>query len=175
MDKKLLENLLQNVEGKDDIINQIYAEYGKEVNKLKADNEALKSDKLTLESEKSELSKQLDGYKDYNTLKETNEKLSKQIEDTKLAQEKTIKDNAMNEILKSSNVKDARAIKGFLDESKLTWDDEKKTWSGLSEQLESIKSEQSYLFQESKPAHENVDGTDGVENVDAQTLALRRL
>lgn len=34
MDKKLLENLLQNVENKDDIINQIYVEYGKEVNKL---------------------------------------------------------------------------------------------------------------------------------------------
>lgn len=42
MDKKLLENLLQNVENKDDIINQIYVEYRKEVNKLKSDLETLK-------------------------------------------------------------------------------------------------------------------------------------
>ena len=47
MDKKLLENLLQNVENKDDIINQIYVEYGKEVNKLKSDLEALKSEKCS--------------------------------------------------------------------------------------------------------------------------------
>ena len=122
MDKKLLENLLQNVENKDDIINQIYVEYGKEVNKLKSDLETLKSEKLDLTSK-------LDGFKDYESLKETNAKLTKEIEDNKLAQEKTIKDNALNEALKTSNVKDARAIKGFLDESKLTWDNEKKSWT----------------------------------------------
>jgi len=48
MDKKLLERLLQNVENKDDIINQIYSEYGKEVNKLKTDFEAVKAKKLEL-------------------------------------------------------------------------------------------------------------------------------
>lgn len=175
MDKKLLENLLQNVENKEDIINQIYAEYGKEVNKLRADNEALKSDKLTLENEKSELNKKLEGFKDYETLKETNAQLNKQIADTKLAQEKAVKDSALNDLLKASNVKDARAIKGFIDESKLQWDDEKKSWSGLSEQLETLKKEQSYLFQEPEAQHQNVGSSDGVGNVDAETLALRNL
>lgn len=113
MDKKLLEGLLQNVENKDDIINQIYSEYGKEVNKLKADFEVVKAEKL-------ELSQKLDGYKDYDALKEANAQLTKQIEETKLAQEKQVKDNALNELIKSSNVKDARAIKGFIDETKLT-------------------------------------------------------
>jgi len=37
--------------------------------------------------------------------------LTKQIEETKLAQEKQVKDNTLNEHIKSSNVKDARAIK----------------------------------------------------------------
>lgn len=104
MDKKLLENLLQNVENKDDIINQIYVEYGKEVNKLKSDLEALKSEKL-------DLTLKLDGFKDYELLKETNAKLTKEIEDNKLAQEKTIKDNALNEVLKTSNVKMLELLK----------------------------------------------------------------
>lgn len=87
---------------------------------------------------------------DYETLKETNAKLTKQIEDSKLAEQKKIKDNALTEALKASNVKDARAIKGFIDESKLTWEDKTNSWSGLSEQLEAIKKEQSYLFNETK-------------------------
>lgn len=168
MDKKLLENLLQNVENKDDIINQIYVEYGKEVNKLKSDLETLKSEKLDLTSK-------LDGFKDYESLKETNAKLTKEIEDNKLAQEKTIKDNALNEVLKTSNVKDARAIKGFLDESKLTWDNEKKSWSGLAEQLETIKKEQAYLFNEPQGQHQDVNPTDGTSNISAEILALRNL
>ena len=168
MDKKLLENLLQNVENKDDIINQIYAEYGKEVNKLKSDLETLKSEKLDLTSK-------LDGFKDYESLKETNAKLTKEIEDNKLAQEKRIKDNALNEALKTSNVKDARAIKGFLDESKLTWDNEKKSWGGLTEQLETIKKEQAYLFNEPQGHHQDVNPTDGTSNISAETLALRNL
>ncbi len=167
MDKKLLENLLQNVENKDDIINQIYSEYGKEVNKLKADFEALKAEKL-------ELSQKLDGFKDYESLKETNAQLTKQIEETKLAQEKQLKDNALNELIKSSNVKDARAIKGFIDESKLTWDEENKSWQGLSEQLDTIKKEQAYLFNDSVN-HKNVNPTDSDSSVSAETLALRQL
>ncbi len=167
MDKKLLENLLQNVENKDDIINQIYSEYGKEVNKLKADFEALKAEKL-------ELSQKLDGFKDYESLKETNAQLTKQIEETKLAQEKQLKDNALNELIKSSNVKDVRAIKGFIDESKLTWDEENKSWQGLSEQLDTIKKEQAYLFNDSVN-HKNVNPTDSDSSVSAETLALRQL
>lgn len=168
MDKKLLENLLQNVEGKDDIINQIYSEYGKEVNKLKADLETLKGEKL-------ELSQKLDGFKDYESIKETNAKLTKEIEDNKLAQENQLKENALNEILKTSNVKDARAIKGFIDEAKLTWDNEKKSWSGLTEQLDTIKKEQAYLFNEEQGQHQNVNPQDGASGISAETLALRNL
>lgn len=167
MDKKLLEGLLQNVENKDDIINQIYSEHGKEVNKLKADFEAVKAEKL-------ELSQKLDGYKDYDALKEANAQLTKQIEETKLAQEKQVKDNALNELIKSSNVKDARAIKGFIDETKLTWNEESKSWQGLSEQLDVIKKEQAYLFNDTSN-HKNVNPTDSDSNVSAETLALRNL
>lgn len=62
-----------------------------------------------------------------------------------------------------------------MDESKLTWDNDKKSWSGLAEQLETIKKEQAYLFNEAEGGHQDVSPKDSASNVSAETLALRNL
>lgn len=74
--RSFLETLLQGVENKDDIINQIMSEHGKSVNELKAENETLKGQFLDKTKEYNELAEKT---KDYDTMKQSNEDLNNQI------------------------------------------------------------------------------------------------
>lgn len=74
--RSFLETLLQGLENKDDIINQIMSEHGKSINELKAENETLKGQVLDKTKEYSEL---LEKTKDYDTMKQSNEELNNQI------------------------------------------------------------------------------------------------
>lgn len=67
-----LEAKLQGVENKDDIINYVMAEYGKSVNELKAENEALKSKNFDGEKAFNEYKESV---KDYDEVKKLNEEL----------------------------------------------------------------------------------------------------
>ena len=53
--RSFLETVLQGVENKDDIINQIMSEHGKSINELKAENETLKGQVLDKTKEYNDL------------------------------------------------------------------------------------------------------------------------
>lgn len=74
--RSTLETLLQGVENKDDIINQIMSEHGKSINELKSEVETLKGQILDKTKEYNEL---VEKTKDYDTMKQSNEDLNNQI------------------------------------------------------------------------------------------------
>jgi coenzyme F420-reducing hydrogenase alpha subunit len=79
-----LEKLLQGVENKDDIINQIMSLHGNTINALKAENEELKTQVLDKTKEYNEL---VEKTKDYDAVKQQNEELTSEINGYKASKE----------------------------------------------------------------------------------------
>lgn len=79
-----LDKLLQGVENKDDIINQIMSAHGNTINALKAEVEELKTQVLDKTKEYNELAEKT---KDYDAVKKQNEELTSEINGYKASKE----------------------------------------------------------------------------------------
>lgn len=166
MKKEFLEELLANVDGKDEIIGKIFAEYGKEVNTLKAQVEEQKK-------AVTEANAKLDGYKDYDSLKEANTKLQADLEASNKALADKDFDYAYKDALKDSKVKDPKTLEALLDRSKVSYKEGKL--DGFEDQIKALKESHSYLFDSESGGQLNVKPKDLNNGVSAETIALRNL
>lgn len=63
-------------------------------------------------------------------------------------------DNAIQNYLKDAGARDVKAILPFVDSDTIKYDDDKGELTGLSEQVEKIKGDHDYLFQEEEKPNE---------------------
>lgn len=63
-------------------------------------------------------------------------------------------DNAVQNYLKDAGARDIKAILPFVDSDTIKYDDDKGELTGLSEQVEKIKGDHDYLFQEEEKPNE---------------------
>ena len=116
------------------------AQNGAEINSLKEENKALKSSNDEANKSKDDeiksLKAQIESYSDYGDLK-------KFKEDTIATAEN---DKRVN-YLKAQGCKHPDLIIGKLDFSKATYDEDKKTYTGLDEDIKSIKGSYADLFE----------------------------
>ena len=133
-----------------DLVDFVMSENGNDLNTLKSENEQLKSshekEVESLKAQYSELSTKVDGYKDYEELKQFKA-------DTIANQEKTKR----VEFLKAQGCKHPDLIIDKVDFSKATYDEEKKAYTGLDEALKGLKASYSDLFENKTPQQINPD------------------
>lgn len=134
----------------DELVNFIMDENGKDINlakqnvdddfaKLKAENEALQKDK-------NELSAKVDTYKDYDLLKQFKADYDAKLEESQ-----------KSDYLKSVGCKHPDLFMGQIDWSKASYDKEKKTYTGLDDDLKGLKETYKDMFE--------VDGNKNNPNV----------
>ena len=143
---KLLEAGLET-DKMDDVLDYILGINGKDINaakntsdeeftKLKAENEALTKDK-------AELTAKVDSYKDYDLLKQF-----------KADAEAKAEKSQRTEFLKSIGCKHPELFENQIDWSKASYDQEKKTYTGLEETVKGFKESYKDMF-ETEPAMKN--------------------
>ena len=145
MKREDLKNQLINAGVADDKINalvdSIMASNGADINTIKAEKEALEKkyaeDIKAKDDSLKEYESKVKGYADYEDLK-------KFKADTIANAEKSRK----VEFLKSQGCKHPELILGQLDFEKATYDEEKKTYTGLDESLKTLKNNYKDLFVE---------------------------
>lgn len=122
------------------LIDYIMAQNGAEINSLKEENKALKSTNDEANKSKDDeiksLKAQIESYSDYQDLK-------KFKEDTIATAEN---DKRVN-YLKAQGCKHPDLVMGKLDFSKATYDEEKKTYTGLDESIKKLKGDYVDLFE----------------------------
>lgn len=139
-----------------EVINKIMAENGKDINKVRGDNDNLNSQLEDLKNQIADRDKQLTDLK--KTVK-GNEDLERQIaelqEQNKTAQSnfdnkinEMVKGNAIEIALRDANAKNVKAVKPFLDMDLIKVDGESVI--GLKEQIEKLSKDEttSFLFGE---------------------------
>lgn len=152
----------------EDIEKQVSEEIGKSFvakSDFNLKNEALKA----AEKQLSETEQKLESLKksggDVESLKQQIDDLQKSNNDAKIAHEKEISDlkfsYALDAALSGAKVRDAISVKAHLNTEKLKLNED-GTIAGLSEQLEKLKTEADYLFEETKPTPHFADATPGV-------------
>ena len=122
------------------VLDYIMAQNGAEINSLKEENKALKSTNDEANKSKDDeiksLKAQIESYSDYDDLK-------KFKEDTIATAEN---DKRVN-YLKAQGCKHPDLVMGKLDFSKATYDEDKKTYTGLDEDIKSLKGSYADLFE----------------------------
>lgn len=122
------------------VLDYIMAQNGAEINSLKEENKALKSTNDEANKSKDDeiksLKAQIESYSDYDDLK-------KFKEDTIATAEN---DKRVN-YLKAQGCKHPDLVMGKLDFSKATYDEEKKTYTGLDESIKKLKGDYVDLFE----------------------------
>lgn len=139
---------LQGLELEKDVIDQIMAEYGKDINAEKSKYQQIESEKQALESQLEEAKATIDGFKskDLDIEKITN--LAKEWE-TKYqkAEEQRqadLKAHALLAELNNTGTVDVDLLKSCLDENALIYKD--GAFIGLTEQVDKLKESKPYLF-----------------------------
>ena len=139
-------------------VDYVMAQNGADVNALKSELETLKGKYADDTKAKDEVIKgyedKLKGFSDYDDLKkfkadtEANAEKSKRIE-----------------FLKSKGCKHPDLMMGRIDFSKASYDEEKKTFTGLDEEIKNLKTSYADLFEDKQPQkvdpnaqHNNVNG-----------------
>ena len=123
------------------LVDYVMSQNGNDLNTLKSELEQVKSshekEVETLKAQNSELSTKIDGYKDYEDLKkfkadtEANAEKSKRID-----------------FLKSQGCKHPELIMSQIDFDKASYDESKKTYTGLDDSIKQLKSSYKDLFVE---------------------------
>ena len=130
------------------VLDYIMAQNGAEINSLKEENKALKSTNDEANKSKDDeiksLKAQIESYSDYDDLK-------KFKEDTIATAEN---DKRVN-YLKAQGCKHPDLVMGKLDFSKATYDEDKKTYTGLENSIKELKGTYQDLFEEKGTQHPN--------------------
>ena len=123
------------------LVDYVMSQNGNDLNTLKSELEQVKSshekEVETLKAQNSELSTKIDGYKDYEDLKQFKA-------DTIANQEKSKR----VDFLKSQGCKHPELIMAQIDFEKASYDDDKKTYIGLDDSIKGLKNTYSDLFVE---------------------------
>ena len=149
-------------------IDTIMAEYGKNVQGLKENNEALKEENKTLKSEVEESKKiDIDAIKKEEYEKGVSEG-NKEVENFK-------KSIALERELNNTKAKDVKLLQKLIDNDKITFEEKEGNFAikGLEEQIKNIKETHAYLFEDvSNKEGINLGGehTSTPESKDAGTL-----
>lgn len=144
----------------DEQIDKVMAEHGKTVNSMKEKADKVETLESQIEDYKQQLAnrdKQLDELSEkakgneeltaqINELKEQNEQTKQEYEE-KL--QKQAFEHKLESTLAAAKVKNVKAVKALLDLDSIKLDGDKLL--GLDEQLNNLKENESYLFQEDKP------------------------
>lgn len=135
-------------------VDAIFAEYGKDLNALKAEKEQLETQVATLNTEIANRDNQL---KDLKNANKDNEALTNKItqleEDNKTAKanfEQQIlnlkKDHALEKELKKQGAKNIKAVLPFLDMENIKYDEKSDTINGLEDMVKSLKENEDTIF-----------------------------
>lgn len=123
-----------------DLLDYVMAQNGADIQSLKTEKESLKAsydeNLKKLQDENKGFKAQLDGYKDYEELKKFKTDTIEKAET-----------NKRNDFLKAQGCKHPDLIAGKIDFSKATWDEDKKTYTGLDEDIKSLKGSYADLFE----------------------------
>jgi len=147
-------------------VNRIMAENGKDIERLKAENEAQRSRILELEQLIEEANAKMEGIGGANL-----QEMQQQTEQYKLQMEQMQFDYALEKALKETGAKNMKAMKALIDPETLVFGED-GVIEGLDEQLEQIKTECPYLFESGRKMPEIVmpsagNGQSGVDTVRA--------
>lgn len=122
------------------LLDYVMAQNGAEINALKEEINASKgvNDEAikTLKEENKSLKSKLDDYKDYDELKKFKDDTIEKAETDK-----------RTNFLKSQGCKHPDLIASKIDFSKATWDEEKKTYTGLDDTMNELKGTYQDLFE----------------------------
>lgn len=147
-------------------INKIMAENGKDINDLKNQVASLTTEKTNLESQMAEANKTIENFKSINVdeikskATEWETKYNEYVTNSQKELQKVKFDYALENALKTAKVKNNKTIMPLLDTSKIILNDD-GTMMGLKEQLEAIKAENDYLFDDGKNLPRVVGHADG--------------
>ena len=134
-----------------EILDYVMAQNGADIQSLKTEKESLKAsydeNLKKLQDENKAFKTQLDGYKDYEELKKFKADTIEKAET-----------NKRNDFLKAQGCKHPDLIAGKIDFSKATWDEDKKTYTGLDEDIKSLKGSYADLFENKGTQHITPDG-----------------
>ena len=134
-----------------EVLDYVMAQNGADIQSLKTEKESLKAsydeNLKKLQDENKGFKTQLDGYKDYEDLKKFKADTIEKAET-----------NKRNDFLKAQGCKHPDLIAGKIDFSKATWDEDKKTYTGLDEDIKSLKGSYADLFETKGTQHITPDG-----------------
>lgn len=155
MTKEQLEALGLNEEQ----IKEVFKLNGIAVNNAKADYETIKAEKETLEGQLKTANKEIESYKemDIEGIKKAAEDYKIKFETAQTEAQKELEkikfNHALENALKGAKAKNVKAVKALLDLEGLKLNEDKII--GLDEQLESIKTENDYLFETEETKGDN--------------------
>lgn len=148
---------LEKLELSKEVIDQVMAMNGKDIEATKAKITAIEQERDTLKNQLTEANQQIESFKamDIEAIKKSADEYKAKFEqaeaDAKAQMNQLKFDHALDGALTEAKAKNAKAVKALLNIEGLKLTDEGAI-VGLKEQLEKIKSENDYLFEsETKP------------------------
>ncbi|HSH35761.1 phage scaffolding protein [Schnuerera sp.] len=172
MTKEQLEALGLNEEQ----IKEVFKLNGIAVNNAKADYETIKAEKETLEEQLETANKEIESYKemDIEGIKKAAEDYKIKFETAQTEAQKELEkikfNHALENALKGAKAKNVKAVKALLDLEGLKLNEDKII--GLDEQLESIKTENDYLFETEETKGDNPIFTRPTDREDTTTKEM---
>lgn len=155
-----------------DVIDKIMAENGKDIaaeqrktSKAEQDRDSYKEQADNLQTRLDDAGEQIEKFKkmDVESIQQAADDWKQKAEDATAEADKKIQamqfDYALSEALTGAKAKNAKAVKALLDMDGLKFNEGEII--GLDKQLETLKSENDYLFESDKPAPKIVKGTGG--------------
>lgn len=161
MNRKFLENLFSSIEDEDtkkNYVNAIMQEHGKDIEKKNTEIGTLKNDINVKQGVIDSLNTKVSDYEkqDIEAIKKEQYNLGK-ADGTKEV-ETFKKNSALEKALAKSKAKDSNLLAKLIDNEKLSFEEKDGVYTitGLDEQINSIKEDHAYLFEE-KDDGQNVD------------------
>lgn len=139
----------------DDQVEKIMSEHGKDVQDVNSklataeqERDSFKDQIADRDTQIKELGDKVSDSEDQsNTIKQLQADIKAHDEEAANNLLQVKQDNAVNNYLKDSGVRDAKAVMPFIDKGTIKYDADKGELTGLKEQIDNIKSDHNYLFQ----------------------------
>ena len=158
---------LEKLELSKEVIDQVMAMNGKDIEAAKAKITTIEQERDTLKNQLTGANQQIESFKamDIEAIKKSADEYKTKFEqaeaDAKAQMNQLKFDHALDGALTEAKAKNAKAVKALLNVEGLKLTDE-GVIVGLKEQLEKIKSENDYLFEsETKPPKVTTGGSSG--------------
>lgn len=177
MKTEFLNELLKDVEGREDIIKKIMAENGKDIEAAKGELTKAEADRDKYKEQLDEATESLEKFKDVKPeeLSAEIEKLQQTIKDKDTEYAQKIADmefnSAIEKAITEAGAKNTKAVKALLDIEALKGSKNQK--DDIASALETVKKDNEYMFGSNEPINNSVGSTKGGGGADAKTAALR--